>query len=109
MTDIVHETGYKDDYKVTVYNDDEGWSPTNRDLFELVEKMFQSEEKEFGDGYGNRWLWFYISMIMMGKENKAKEAYGLRGFDAVCHFEKTVEKHADELIEEIEKLKKEVS
>jgi len=105
---IVHEEGYKDEYKVTVYQSDEGWSPTNQELFELVDKMFQSEEHEFGDGYGNRWLWFYISMIMMGKENKAYEAYGLRGRDALCHFEKTVEENADKLIEEIEKLKEEV-
>jgi len=67
VADIVHEEGYKDEFKVTVYNNDkEGWSPTNRDLFELVEKIFESEEQEFGDGYGNRWLWFYMSMIMLG-------------------------------------------
>jgi len=110
VADIVHEEGYKDEYKVTVYNNDkEGWSPTNRDLFELIEKIFESEEQEFGDGYGNRWLWFYTSMIMLGKEQKAYEAYGLRGRDAVCHFEKTVEENVDEVIKVLEDLKEEVS
>lgn len=108
-TEIVHEEGYKDEYKVTVYQDDEAWSPTNRELFELVDKIFQSEEHEYGDGYGNRLLWFYLSMIMMGDEEKAYEAYGLRGMDALCHFEKTVEENADRLIDEIEQLREEVS
>lgn len=110
MKKIVHETGYKDDYKVTVKNLDKNeWSPTNKELFKLTEKIFESEEHEFGNGYGNRWLWFYMSMIMLGEEDKAYEAYGLRGGDAVAHFEKTVEKHADDLIAEIKQLKKEVN
>lgn len=108
MTEIRHETGYKDDYKVTVELDNgKTWSPTNKELFKLVDKTFQSEEHEFGDGYGNRWLWFYLSMIMLGKEEKAYTAYGLRGGNAIQHFEKTVQENADELIEEIEKLKEE--
>ena len=48
-------------------------------------------------------------MIMLGKENVAHEAYGLRGFNAVAHFEKTVQKHGDELIETIEELQEEVT
>jgi len=110
MTDIIHETGYKDDYKVTVKEITDGeWSPTNKELFTLTEKIFESEEHEFGSGYGCRWLWFYMSMIMLGKENVAHEAYGLRGFNAVAHFEKTVQKHGDELIETIEELQEEVT
>jgi len=109
MTEIIHETGYKDDYKVTVKNiSGEEWSPTNQELFKLCEKIFESEEQEFGSGYGNQWLWFYMSTIMLGEENVAYEAYGLRGGNAVAHFEKTVEKYGDELIETIEQLQKEV-
>lgn len=107
-TEIVHEEGYKDEYKVTVRLNNDEWSPTNRELFELTDKIFQSEEHEFGDGYGNRWLWFYMTMIMMGEENKAYEAYGLRGRDALCHFEKTVEENVDDVIEVLEDLKEEV-
>jgi len=107
--DIVHETGYKDDYKVAIYHEnlasDEGWAPTNQEIFTLLDKVFQSEEHEFGDGYGNKWLWFYISMIMLGKEDKAYEAYGLRGYKALAHFENVVEENADELIEILEDLK----
>jgi len=112
MADIVHEEGYKDAYKVTAYLDEDhetGWSPTNYELFELIDKIFESEEHEFGDGYGNRWLWFYMSMIMLGEEDKAFEAYGLRGFKALAHFEKTVEEYADDMIEVLEDLKQEVS
>ena len=109
MKDIIHETGYKDDYKVTVKNIDENeWSPTNKELFKLCEKIFESEEHEFGDGYGNRWLWFYMSTIMLGEEDTAYEAYGLRSHKALAHFEKTVEKYGDELIETIEQLQEEV-
>lgn len=108
MTPIEHVTGYKDDYKVVVKTDEEEWAPTNKELFTLTDKIFQSEEHEFEDGYGNRFLWFYISMIMLGKEEKAYEAYGLRGSDSLRHFQNTVKENADELIEEIEKLKDEV-
>jgi len=107
-TEIIHEEGYKDEYKVTVQLENDEWSPTNGELFELTDKIFQSEEHEFGDGYGNRWLWFYMTMIMLGKEQKAFEAYGLRGRDALCHFEKTVEENVDEVIEVLEDLKEEV-
>jgi len=102
---IVHETGYKDDYKVTVYLDNDQWSPTNKELFKLIKLWFESEEHEFGDGYGSKMPWFYISQIMLGKSDKAFEAYEKRGFEAVEHFENQVAEDADELITEIEKLK----
>lgn len=106
--DIRHETGYKDDYKVVV-DKETPWSPTNKELFQLIDKIFESERYEFDDGYDCRWLWFYISLIMMGEEQKAYEAYGLRGYNALTHFEASVKEHADDLIEELEKLKEEVS
>lgn len=109
MSNIVHEQGYKDAYKVTVKNIDGEWSPTNKELFKLCEKIFESEEHEFGDGYGNRWLWFYMSLIMLGEENKAYEAYGLRSYNALEHFEQSVKQHADDIIEILEELKKEVN
>lgn len=108
MTEIIHEEGYKDEYKVTVKNQDVEWSPTNQQLFTLVEKMFESEEHEFEDGYGCRWLWFYMSTIMLGKPGKAKEAYGLRGKNALKHFEETVKEHGDEVIKVVEELQDEV-
>jgi len=108
MTDIVHEEGYKDDYKVTVKLDDGSeWSPTNKELFRLVDKVFQPEEYEFGDGFGNKMLWYYISMIMIGKEDLAYDAYGLRGGEAIDHFEHSIEENAGEVIEVVEALKKE--
>jgi len=107
---IVHEEGYKDQYKVSIKFDDGdfSWSPTNQHLFKLTEKVFESEEHEFGDGYGSRWLWFYMSLIMLGEEQKAYQAYGLRGINALNHFEKSVDKYADDIIETLEELKQEV-
>lgn len=109
MTDhIKHVTGYKDDYKVIVENKDEEWAPTNKELFKLIKLWFESEEYEFGDGYGSKMPWFYISQIMLGDSEKAFEAYEKTGYQAKKYFEKQVKENADKLIKELEKLKEEV-
>lgn len=101
---IVHTDGYKDEYMVEVEFGVDAWAPTNEDIFNLIQLWFEAEDYEFGDGYG-RWMpMFYVGLIALGYEEKAFEAYGKRGFDAVTHFEKCVEEHGDELIAEIQKL-----
>lgn len=110
-TTIEHVTGYKDDYKVEIAFDEpqDCWNPTNDQTFKWVELWFESEDYEFGDGYG-RWMpWFYISMIALGKEDIAHDAYGKRGTDALDHFEDAITENADELIEKIEELKDEAN
>lgn len=106
-TTIEHVTGYKDDYKVEVSFDEprECWNPTNEQIFKWIELWFESEDYEFGDGYG-RWMpFFYIGVIALGNPEVAQEAYGKRGHDALNHFEDSVEEHADDLIEQLEALK----
>lgn len=104
---IGHVTGYKDDYKVEVElpEGENIWSPTNDQIFKWITLWFQSEDHEFGDGYG-RWMpFFYVSLIALGYEDKAFEAYQKRGYDAVRYFEDCVDEHADELIAKILELK----
>lgn len=105
---IEHQTGYKNEYQVTV-TFDEGrteWSPTNEQLFELVELFFESEDHEFGDGgYGHHLLWWYISLIAMGEGDVAYDAYNRRGFSALKHFEDSLEEYGDRLMETLLLLK----
>lgn len=104
MKHINHTTGYKDDYRVEV-DVDGPWHPRNDELFELADLWFEAEDHEFGDGYG-RWMpWFYFSLVALGEKEKAMNAHGKEGFEAMQYFEELVDEHGDELIEEIEKLK----
>jgi len=101
---IYHTSGYKDSFLVQIAIGNETWNPTNQELFTLVDLWFQSEDHEFGGGYG-RWMpFFYLGLIAIGQEQKAFEAYEKRGKDAVTHFEQCVDEHGDELIEHIENL-----
>lgn len=101
---INHEEGYKDDKKVVV-REDSPWAPTNEELFQLIDLWFEAEEYEFGDGYGCLMPLFYVCLIALGHEEKAYEAYGKRGTEAVEHFDNAVEQHADEVIAAIESLR----
>jgi hypothetical protein len=104
--DIYHTTGYKDDYMVTVEFDEpqDSWNPTNDQIFRWIRLWFESEDHEFGDGYG-RWMpFFYIALIAIGEEEKAQEAYGLRGTEALDHFRDCLDEHRGEVIEALESL-----
>lgn len=104
--DIVHTDGYKDEYLVEVQFSDstDSWAPTNEDIFQMIDLWFESEDAEFGDGYG-RWMpMFYVGLIAIGETEKAQAAYGKRGYEAVEHFEQCVEDHGEEIIEQIKKL-----
>lgn len=105
--DIRHEDGYKDEYKVVVDKDGK-WAPTNAELFKLIGLWFEAEDAAFGDGFGRLMPLFYIMLIGIGEEEKAQEAYGLRGMEAVRHFKRCVQEHADDIIEELERLKADV-
>jgi len=106
---IEHRTGRKDDFKVVIEFDEprEQWNPTNEEVFKWLDLFFTSEDYEFGEGGYGRWVpWYYITMIVMGYEDVAYDAYGKRGYDALEHFEDAVDEHADEVLEEILRMKR---
>lgn len=102
---IYHTRGYKDDMMVEIDTGDDLWHPTMEELFKMMKLWFESEDFEFGDGYGRAMPWFYISMVAIGEEEAAYEAYQKRGWDAVTYFEECVEEHADEVMEMVQELK----
>jgi len=51
--------------------------------------------------------WFYLSLIMVGKPEKAFEAYEKRGWKAKEYFEEQVREHGDEIKQVINDLQDE--
>lgn len=103
MTDnnIYHTTGYKDDYRVTV-DVETPWHPTNDEIFRLIKLWFEAEDASFSDGYGRLMPFFYICLIAIGEEEKAMEAIDEEGAEAVRHFHRVADEHADDVVDQIE-------
>lgn len=97
---IEHTEGYKDEFLVAVTPEKNTWTPTNEQLFTLIDKWFESEDAEFGDAhYGRMMPFFYVALIAIGEEEKAHAACNKEGYQAIQHFQQCVDDHRDEIIE----------
>ena len=110
--EIKHEPGYKDDFRLSFYwEDDEGqemkWSPDNESIYQVFEMWFKSEDEGYPDGYGSMWQLFFIALTRKEGRDAALENNQKKKGDALSHFHEQVVEHGDEIVAEMEELVKE--
>jgi len=103
---ITHEEGKIDKYQVTVKFDDSTyeWRPNLKELFQMLDLWFESENHRHGNNFGRDWVKFFLDLVFLGYAGEAKKGAELSGWRAKEHFEEMVEKHGNEVIKSTSEL-----